>query len=89
MWSSGTQNPTQTKNDHIFATKEWELLYPTAVFRLPARWSLTIAQWFSLVHHFKKIYRGFRFEAYWLHLPDLKEVVTQSWSKPVDTSNKG
>jgi hypothetical protein len=54
MWSSGTQNPTQTKNDHIFATKEWELLYPTAVFRLPARWSLTIAQWFSLVHHFKK-----------------------------------
>jgi endonuclease/exonuclease/phosphatase family metal-dependent hydrolase len=27
-WSSGTQNPTQTKIDHVFTTKEWELLYP-------------------------------------------------------------
>jgi exonuclease III len=27
-WSSGTQSPTQTKIDHLFASKEWELLHP-------------------------------------------------------------
>jgi exonuclease III len=27
-WTSGTQNPTQTKIGHIFATKDWEFLYP-------------------------------------------------------------
>jgi endonuclease/exonuclease/phosphatase family metal-dependent hydrolase len=24
-WSSGTANPTQSKIDHIFASKDWEL----------------------------------------------------------------
>jgi hypothetical protein len=27
-WSSGTANPTQTKIDHVFATRDWEMLYP-------------------------------------------------------------
>jgi exonuclease III len=26
-WSSGTQSPTQTKIDHIFASQDWELLH--------------------------------------------------------------
>jgi hypothetical protein len=24
-WTSGTANPTQTKINHVFSTKEWEL----------------------------------------------------------------
>jgi hypothetical protein len=28
MWSCGTQNPTHTKIDHVFTTKEWEILHP-------------------------------------------------------------
>jgi hypothetical protein len=29
-WTSGTENPTQTKIDHVFSTKEWE---PTNQFQ--------------------------------------------------------
>jgi exonuclease III len=27
-WSSGTDNPTQIEINHVFATRDWELLYP-------------------------------------------------------------
>jgi endonuclease/exonuclease/phosphatase family metal-dependent hydrolase len=27
-WSSGTTDPTMTKIDHIFATRDWETAYP-------------------------------------------------------------
>jgi hypothetical protein len=26
-WSSGTHTPTQTKIDHVFSTKDWEILH--------------------------------------------------------------
>jgi hypothetical protein len=28
-WTSGTTNPSQTKIDHVFVTKDWELAHPS------------------------------------------------------------
>jgi hypothetical protein len=33
-------------------------------------------------------YKGFRFESYWLQMPEFKEIVAQSWVRPVSASNK-
>jgi hypothetical protein len=52
-WSNGTQSPTQSKIDHVFARKEWELIYPNCPMILSC--SQTIRR-----------YKGFRFESFWL-----------------------
>jgi hypothetical protein len=37
---------------------------------------------------FHKRYKGFRFEACWLHIPEFREVVAQSWDLSVPSANK-
>jgi hypothetical protein len=29
-------------------------------------------------------YRGFRFESYWVHMPDFLDTIKESWIKPVN-----
>jgi hypothetical protein len=87
-WTSGTQNPTHTKIDHVFTSKEWELVHPHCHLQAAST---------SVSHHcpmvlscapFQKRFRGFRFESYWLHMPELTDIIEQSWSAPVASSNK-
>jgi hypothetical protein len=37
---------------------------------------------------FTKRFKGFRFESWWLHVPDFKDIVSHSWQKPVASGNK-
>jgi exonuclease III len=87
-WSSGTNSPTQTKIDHVFVTKEWELLYPNCHLQPSAMACSDHCPMILTCNPFHRTYRGFRLESYWLQLPDFREMVTQSWTKPVSSTNK-
>jgi hypothetical protein len=87
-WTSGTATPTQTKIDHVLATRDWELLFPHCQLQAG---STSISDHCPMVlsfDPFHRKYRGFRFEAYWLHMPEVWDIVTQSWSAPISGSNK-
>jgi hypothetical protein len=87
-WSSGTANPTQTKIDHVFATRDWEMLYPDYHLQTGG---IEVSDHCPMVlsySPFHKRYKGFRFEACWLLMPDFKERVAQSWSASVSSTNK-
>jgi hypothetical protein len=87
-WTSSTQNPTQTKIDHIFATKDWEFLYLD--YHLQAG-GTSVSDHCPLIlayNPLQKRFKGICFESCWLLYPEFKEMVTDSSSMPVSTSNK-
>jgi hypothetical protein len=87
-WSSGTTVPTQTKIDHIFLTKEWELFYPHCHLQALASSVSDHCPMLLTSEPFTRRYRGFRFEAFWLKLPEFKQIVADSWAVPVSATNK-
>jgi hypothetical protein len=87
-WSSGTQTPTQTKIDHVFASKEWEILHSDCHLQAG---STSISDHCPMILScapFHKRFKGFRFESWWLLVPDFKDIVSQSWQKSVNSANK-
>jgi exonuclease III len=77
-WSSMTSNPTLTKIDHVFSTREWELKHPHC--HLQALGS-SVSDHCPMVLSctpFHKRYNGFRFQAWWTHTPGFMEVVQKS-----------
>jgi hypothetical protein len=86
-WTSGTQNPTQTKIGHIFATKDWEFLYPDCHLQAGCTSVSDHCPLILACNPLQKRFKGFRFESCWLLCPEFKEMVTESWTMPVSTSN--
>jgi exonuclease III len=88
-WSSGTANPTQTKIDHVFSTRDWRELSHGAphLQALGSSMSDHCPLLLTCSHALRK-YRGFRFEAYWLKFSDFNEQVINSWSRSVNSGNK-
>jgi hypothetical protein len=87
-WSSGTANPTQTKIDHILVTWEWELTHADAHMQAMSSSMSDHCPLLLSCSPFHHKYKGFRFEAWWLKMPGLKELVTESWTQPVSSGNK-
>jgi hypothetical protein len=87
-WTSGTKSPTQTKIDHIFASKEWGLLYPECHLQAAGSSVSDHCPMILSCSPTSRRYKGFRFESYWLQMPEFKEIVAQSWVRPVSASNK-
>jgi hypothetical protein len=86
-WSSETVNPTFTKIDHIFVTKDWELV------RLAA---FVHALFTSASDHCRLLLvklpdqqcRRFRFETFWTKLPGFRETMQASWERPFSSDDK-
>jgi hypothetical protein len=87
-WSNGMANPTLTKIDHVFITKEWELAFPNCYLQALSTSVLDHCPLLITCTPFSRKYRGFRFEASWVNLQGFKEVVQQSCNQPVATNNK-
>jgi hypothetical protein len=80
-WTSGQNEATMTRIDHVFCSTSWEELFPRSHLHA---WPSTrsnhcplIVQGDTSVSKFK----GFRFESYWLKLPGFQDVVKQAWEK--------
>jgi hypothetical protein len=87
-WSSGTQTPTQTKIDHVFASKEWEILHSDCHLQAGSTPISDHCPMILSCAPFHKRFKGFRFESWWLLAPDFKDIVSQSWQKSVNSANK-
>jgi hypothetical protein len=87
-WSSRNQTPTQTKIDHVFATKEWDLLHSHCHLQQGGTSMSDHCLMILTCSPFQKKYRGFRFESCWLLSTDFKDIVKQSWETLVSTTNK-
>jgi hypothetical protein len=76
------------KIDHVFASREWELAYPHCCLQAlsssvsdhcPILLTSSLPQ---------RRFKGFRFEAFWLGMPDFHQIVEESWAAPVQAGNK-
>jgi hypothetical protein len=86
-WSSETANPTFTKIDHIFVTKDWELARPDAfvhALSTSASYHCPLLLMRLPVQHC----RCFRFETYWTILPGFRDIVQATWDKPFQSDDK-
>jgi hypothetical protein len=87
-WSSGTEDPTLTKIDHLFCTEQWEMDHPNCYLQAL---SSSMSDHCPLLLSYIPVQRGhkaFRFESYWAQLPNFMEVVQQSWEKQVHSGDK-
>jgi hypothetical protein len=87
-WTSSTQNPTQTKIDHVFTTKDWEFLYPDCHLQAGGTSVSNHCPLILACNPLQKRFKGFCFESCWLLCLEFKEMVTKSWTMHVSTSNK-
>jgi len=81
-WSSETDNPTLSKIDHVFCTKEWELSHQYSYMQALSSSASDHCPMLLTCNPFHRNCIGFRFESYWLHLPVFAETVVDSWTKP-------
>lgn len=87
-WTSGTANPTMTKIDHVFCTREWELLHRDCHMQALSSSASDHCPMLLRCTPFHKKYTGFRFESYWLHMDGFAETVVDSWSRPFHSNDK-
>jgi hypothetical protein len=86
-WSNETDNPTFTKIDHIFVTKDWELARPNSFLQALST-SASDHYPMLLMRSPDQHYRKFRFETFWIKLPRFRELVQSSWDKPITSTDK-
>lgn len=87
-WTSETSNPTQTKIDHVFYTRESEMDHPDWYLQAIGTSGSDHCPMILTCTPFNHRYRGFRFEAFWLRQPGFLEVVKESWERPAVSHNK-
>jgi hypothetical protein len=87
-WSRGTANPTQTKIDHVFSSREWELSHGDSHLQALGSSMSDHCPLLLTCSPSQRKYQGFRFEAYWLKFPEFHEQVVKSWTMPVSSGNK-
>jgi hypothetical protein len=79
-------NSTMTRIDRVLCPTSWEELFPTVHLHA---WASTILDHCPLILQgdtLARIFKGFRFEAYWLKLPGFQEVVKEAWEKPIQAT---
>jgi hypothetical protein len=84
-WSSGTDDPTFTKIDHLFCTEQWELQHPNCYLQAL---SSSMSDHCPLLLSYmpaSNLKKGFRFESFCTRLPNFLEVVQKSWERPIQT----
>lgn len=81
-WSNERAGTTLTRIDRMLISNDWELRYPQYQLS-PASSAVSDHSPLLLKKMDVKVFKGFRFEAYWLKLQDIDEVVSLSWNKPL------
>lgn len=74
-WTSETDNPTQTKIDHVFCTREWELEHPDCYLQSIGTSVSDHCPMVLTCTPFNRCYRGFRFESFWINQPGFLELI--------------
>lgn len=87
-WSSETDNPTFTKIDHVFCTRDWELAHQHCYMQALSSSASDHCPMLLTCTPFHRKFTGFRFASYWLHLPGFAETVVDSWTKPFSSADK-
>jgi hypothetical protein len=87
-WSSGTTNLTQTKIDHVSASREWELAYPHCYLQAISSSVSDHCPILLTSSPPQRRFKGFRFEAFWLRMPEFHQIVAKYWAAPVRARNK-
>ncbi|XP_071677093.1 uncharacterized protein [Lolium perenne] len=81
-WSNERQNTTMTMIDRVFVSKDWDIVLPH--FQLaPASSNVSDHCPLILSKMQRRPFKGFRFDASWLHFEDFLPVVQKAWEKPV------
>jgi hypothetical protein len=88
IWSSGTTNLTQTKIDHVSASREWELAYPHCYLQAISSSVSDHCPILLTSSPPQRRFKGFMFEAFWLRMPEFHQIVAKSWAAPVRARNK-
>lgn len=86
-WSSEQAVPTLVKLDRLFASTQWEDMFPEA--HLQALSSSGSDHYLLLLTCGDRVprQRRFRFESYWTRLEGFEEVVKETWQVSVDSSD--
>jgi hypothetical protein len=79
---------TDKKIDHVFVYKEWELTHPSCYLQALGTLVSDHCPMLLSCQPFHRRYKGFRFEASWLHMLGFKQIVQESWAHQVQSSNK-
>jgi hypothetical protein len=82
------RNPTQTKIDHVFSSRDWELSHGASHLQALGSSMSDHCPLLLTCSTPQRKYRGFCFEAYWLKFPEFHEKVLKSWTMPVSAGNK-
>lgn len=87
-WTSETDNPTLTKIDHVFCTRDWEMAHIDCYLQAIGTSVSDHCPMVLTCAPFHRHYKGFRFESFWLHQPGFLDLVKATWDQPVYSSNK-
>ena len=82
-WTSETDDPTMTKIDHIFCTREWEAENSNCYVQAITSSMSDHCPMLLTCNPFQQQCKGFRFESFWTRLPGFSDTVQEAWSKPV------
>jgi exonuclease III len=87
-WTSASCNPTMTKIDHVFSSREWELKQPHCHLQALRSSVYDHCPMVLSCGPFHRRYTGFRFQSWWTHATGFLEVVQKCWQVPVNSNNK-
>jgi hypothetical protein len=87
-WAGEGINPTQTKIDRAFVTTDWDMMFGCSnLYPLSSACS-DHAPLFLVGNEKMNRFPSFRFEAFWLKIPGFLDIVTDSWTKPILSTNR-
>lgn len=86
-WTQECANPTQTKIDRAFCCPDWDVLFDSAHMSALSSSCSDHAPLFITGCMERERNNSFRFESYWLKLPDFRQVTAESWNRPLQTTN--
>ena len=86
-WCNDQQSPTMSRIDHLLATTEWIDLFPRNDLQALASMASDHSPLLLQGDTQMEFYRGFRFEACWVNMPDFMDTIKQAWDKPVNTQD--
>lgn len=86
-WSNEQDTPTMTRIDHFFGSLEWHELFPNADLQAIASLGSDHSPLLMNGDMEQHVYRGFRFEEYWLSVPGFTEMIQNTWEQPVNTQD--
>jgi len=87
-WTSETDDPTVTRIDHIFCTREWEAENSNCYVQAITSSKSDYCPMLLTCNPFQQQCKGFRFESFWTRLLGFSDTDQEAWSKPVRSNDR-